>query len=89
MFFSTMTLANCPHVLGRAEVGAACRESFYCLSRNIRSAILLAVPMHMAMFFIFWRYTEVSGKERQRPRWSQAMDEEKVTERQKQNRGLD
>lgn len=52
MFFTTVTLANCPHVLGRAEVGAACRESFYCLSRNIRSAILLAVPTHMALFFI-------------------------------------
>lgn len=67
-------LANCPHILGRAEVGAACAESLNCLSRNIRGAILLAVPTHMALFFkIFWVYTV----ERRGERRSQGMDEEK------------
>lgn len=45
--------ANRPHVLSTAEVGAACRETLYCLHRNIRSAVLLAVPTHMALFFMF------------------------------------
>lgn len=57
MLFGGTALANCPHVLGKAEVGAVCREMLNCLSRNIRSAILLAVPAHMALFFHFWVYT--------------------------------
>lgn len=57
MLFGAAALANCPRVLGQAEVGAVRREMLNCLSRNIRSATLLAVPTHMALFFIFWVYT--------------------------------
>lgn len=54
VLFSSAVLANCPHVLGTAKVGAACRETLYCLSRNISSTILLAVSMHMLVFcFVF------------------------------------
>lgn len=54
VLFGAAALANCPHVLRRAGVGAACGETLNRLSRNIRSATLLAVPTHMALFFIFW-----------------------------------
>lgn len=59
--------SNCPHVLGRAEVG----ESLNRLSRSIRSTVLLAVPTHMALFFIL---DACSGEE------GRGMDEERVTE---------
>lgn len=58
-------LANCPHILGRAEVGAACGESLNCLSRNIRGAILLAVPTHMALFFKNFGCAQWKGEERE------------------------
>lgn len=84
VLFCAAVLANCPHVLGRAEVGAACREMLNCLSRSIRSAVLLAVPTHMALFFIFWVYTVERRGERGRER--RGMDEEKVTERRRRDR---
>lgn len=65
MLFGTAVLASCPHVLGKAEVGAVCKELLNCLSMNIRSAIGLAVPTHMALFFIFgctqWKEEEREG----------------------------
>ncbi len=66
VLFCAAVLANCPHVLGRAEVGAACREMLNCLSRSIRSAILLAVPTHMALFFHFRVYAVRRRGERRR-----------------------
>lgn len=65
-------LSNCPHVLGRAEVG----ESLNCLSRSIRSKVLLAVPTHMALFFI----SDACSGEEGRAKECRGMDEERVTE---------
>ncbi|CAB1444177.1 unnamed protein product, partial [Pleuronectes platessa] len=53
MWLNAAVPANCPHVLGMAGVGTGYRRTLNCLSRNIRSTILLAVPTHMALFFIF------------------------------------
>lgn len=68
--------SNCPHVLGRAEVG----ESLNCLSRNIRSTVLLAVPTHMALFFILGARSGEEGRAKE----CRGMDAERVTERQGQ-----
>lgn len=35
--FCAAVLANTPHVLGMAEMGAACRETLNCLSRSMRT----------------------------------------------------
>lgn len=58
-------LSNCPHVLGRAEVG----EILNCLSRNIRSTIRLAVPAHMALFFILGAHSGKQRRERSDEEW--------------------
>lgn len=58
-------LSNCPHVLGRAEVG----EILNCLSRNIRSTIRLAVPAHMALFFILGAHSGKERRERSDEEW--------------------
>lgn len=82
MLFGAAVLANCPHVLGRAGVGAACGETLNCLSRNIRSAILLAVPTHMALFFIFG-CTQWKGEERDGGRAEERMRRKRQKDRGK------
>lgn len=69
-------------------MGAACRDTLNCLSRNIRSTILLAVPTHMALFFHFLD-EQHSGKEKETEgvRKSTGMDEDDVTERHREDFG--